>query len=405
MNRPVSRLALANAANAFSSNIASVLTARIAGPAVLGLVNSVTSFASYSSLMTGGAADAMYRLVPIACGSGQQEEADRIARTALSFALAGGALFFLAGVGVGLSSPAGANSLHICAPAAGLLGVFNVLCSYALLHTGSYHRLGVLAAMVGAQGVASLATVPLASFGFYPMLGRVFIITSIPAIGWMCMNSFTPKLPNRREAIDLVRAGIPLVAIATALALTIALDRNLIFMCMGPKEVGLYAIASFATNTHMLVHTTASQVLMPRLGALFGESKNEQVVARAALAQLPKLAVVGVCVAAIVYVAVEPLTRLVLPKFLPGVPTARLAALGGCALALTPTSAFHVIVGRSLQLLGFFAAGLVVQVSVSLYLFHSGHGLDSFALGLAAGLATRAMLICLDLVRLARRSA
>jgi O-antigen/teichoic acid export membrane protein len=171
------------------------------------------------------------------------------------------------------------------------------------------------------------------------------------------------------------------------------LSRTLIGVFLGDIEMGYFVLAMNILAMIRLVNYSVSKVLLPTIGEQFGRHHDVQHVAMATCWPLLKMLPLAGVLTVTGWFLAEPLTRLLLPQFLPGVDAARIVLLGMIPAVLTSTHVFFIATGKQRRLIPIFCSGLLGQFLIAIPLYHRGYGLSAFAWGFTGGMAIAAVIV------------
>lgn len=178
-----------------------------------------------------------------------------------------------------------------------------------------------------------------------------------------------------------IRIGLPIYAVGTLFIMFTSLDRVATAWLLGTTALGLYGIASMASTVLALVPGILTQIMWPRIAEMLGASGPawRDVLP---LIEKPSFLVAFLLppVIGIFVLVLPPVTVLLLPKYVAGVPAAQVALISVFFLGLM--GMYGVFLGTSLRLLSY---GLVVSIgtvmaTVGFFIgVRSGHGLVGIA--------------------------
>jgi O-antigen/teichoic acid export membrane protein len=243
--------------------------------------------------------------------------------------------------------------------------------TFATLHLGGLFLLvptryisGVLLAWAGAQVVALL-------------LVRSASSTPLPR----------PVIPGPREAIAVVRRGLPTWLIGASFLVLLQSDRIIVGGFLGREDLGLYGILIMGGSVLLLLPDAASMALWPFAGERFGAAGRDPAslggMARDALGTLfPVLAATLL----LALQASEVLVRRVVPAFEPSLLPLRFYLPGMYLLALTlPLRYLLITVGEEARVLRITVAVLGATAAAQVAMAAAGAGILGVAIATGAG--------------------
>lgn len=384
---------------------ATLIAARVAGPDAVGYTAWIGIFPMYAIWLTGGVLLGADVLIPLRRGAGRGEEVVRLHRVAMAVCLL--AMAVCAGVGVLLWAgwlAAGHADIGWKLLAAGVLSAAAILDTYVNVVLVVNKRFGRIGAKYLTDGLLYWLLLPLAWGGTAGLTLRLLLVSLVsPMIFLKAGGAWIRPAWDRATARTLAVVGLPMLAARFLLTLNYGLDRTLIALFMSDKALGLYALATLAMTVFKLAPYALGRVLNPHLGELYGRTGDARRLRDALWRNTAVLLGVMVPLSVVGWFAVEPLTRWLLPAYLPGVPAARIMLLTGIVVAPMSGYVFYFITQQRVWLMGILAGGLAVQAGVSAGLFHLGFGLVAFAWGLLAGMASAAAFLHMGIALLAPR--
>jgi len=353
--RSAAQFSLATVAMQAAGLVRSYVLARWLGPAAAGVWLGLQLIISYGASAHLGALFGMHRNVPLLLGAGDNEGAEAIKRTALSFTVLMGllSLLFVAGAAGGWLSPlspllparAAVALSHLSEPglsevvfAVALVLPANLIKAYyvVLLRAQSRFRASSLAALCGsAVGIASTALIPR-----YGLVGAVWGLLAMVGAETACLM-VAAGVPRFGFDLRVLRAQLSfgLLALAISLVSTLmsSIDRTVLLERFGSADVrGLYNPALLMATFFGGIAQVPNAVLYPRLTERFGRSR--QPADLAPLVEWPlNVLTAGMALSAGAAAIALPLSlRYLLPGFVAGTHAAQIAMVG---------IAFVVVVG------------------------------------------------------------
>lgn len=384
---------------------ATLIAARVAGPDAVGYTAWIGIFPMYAIWLTGGVLLGADLMIPLRRGAGRGDEVVRIHRVACAVCLlAMAACTVIAVAAWGLLLVAGHAELAWKLLCAGLLSAASILNTYVsvMLVVNKCFKLVGLKFLI--EGALYWVFLPMAWGGTAGLTLRLLLVSLLgPLIFLRVGRTWIAPAWDRTTAVMLMAAGIPMMAARFMLTLSYGLDRTMIAFFMTDKALGLYALAMLVMTVFKLAPYAVGRVLNPHLGELYGRTGSAYSLRDALWRNTVVLLGVMAPLMIVGWFAAEPLTRWLLPAYLPGVPAAKVVLLTGLAIAPMSGYVFYFITQKRLTLMAILGAGLAIQTGVSIGLFKLGWGLVSFAWGLLAGMTATAVLLHVGILFLAPR--
>jgi O-antigen/teichoic acid export membrane protein len=384
---------------------ATLIAARVAGPDAVGYAAWIGLFPMYAIWLTGGVLMGADLMIPLRRGAGRPDEVERIHQVACAVCLLAMAVCTVIGVAAwaGLLA-AGRTGLAWKLLCAGVLSAASILNTYVSVMLVVNKHLRLLGAKFLTEGLLYWLFLPMAWGGTAGLTVRLLLVSLLGPLAFLWAGrTWIRPVWNRAMAVSLALMGIPMMAARFLLTLNYGLDRTLIAFFMNDQALGLYALAMLVMTVLKLAPYAVGRVLNPHLGELYGRTGDARRLRSALWRHIAILQAVMAPLMIAGWFAVAPLTRWLLPAYLPGVPAARVMLLSGLAVAPMSGYVFYFITRQQRVLMAILGAGLAVQVGMSLLLFTLGAGLVSFAWGLVAGMGATAVLLHVGILVLAPR--
>ncbi len=343
--------------------IGGVLLGRMVAPSTLGLFAGIGLVLGYAVNAQLGILNGLNRELPFFMGKGDVKQAESLASAAQAWALAVGAVVFVALTGVAIWQLAEGEMLK----AAGwftnaILAVFLFYGSLYLQMTfRSAHDFVKLARANVVEGAASLAGLVFVAFmGFYGLCVRMVLAA---AVSTTLLYRWRPVRVGPRwnwgNLKHLLKIGAPIFAGGQVYGLWIGVTTStLVLRLTGTRGMGLYAMVLVAISALEVVPLAVSQVIYPRMAQEYGAGCSIRRLIR--IAQKPMLATfAGLSVVVVAgWFAAGPLVRLVIPQYVDAVPAIQWGLLiPWVATFQALTAVFNVVRRQDL-----YVAGLILAI-------------------------------------------
>ena len=375
-------LSIANVASQGARFLKNFILAGLLGPVYFGLWNGLQVFLIYGTNAHLGVLHAMAREIPMSRGAGMDEKIPTLASTGLTVSLLtsiAAAVLITAAVLLSMGAQAELLTILLLLP---VLISQQVFLFYQFLlraddEFGSLSR--VLAITAVLELLVSLAFVYL--FGFNGVL-----LGLIAGQGIGILIAFVSKRRVRlRFEIDytmmrsLLQTGFPIMLTVLGYYLLTTIDRLLIITIAGSETLGYYALGSLAITALAYVPITINQVMYPKFAERFGSTQDP--AALSGYLRIPTLATahtMGFLLGAVIIGL--PLVELLLPKYAPGIPAARILLAGSYFLSLPGSSvSFLLTIGRQTQYLVFLAGAIALGALLDVTVLSFGWGIEGVA--------------------------
>jgi O-antigen/teichoic acid export membrane protein len=383
---------------------ATLVTARMMTPEEIGYVAWIGIWPMYATWLTFGVVTGAGRLIPIRRGEGLHEEVKAIKQAAFSVTVAVMVICLLAGVLARATlTPWFDSYTRWKFASSGFLCAATVFHTYVTVLLVAAKRFRMLASKQIVDGVLWWVFLPLIWNGVAGLTIRLLLVSIVtPAIFFILIKGWAPLRIDWIHAKALCASGWIIMVVVFFVGLAYAFDRTMIAFFMDDRALGFYLLATLVVSFMRPVTDALGRVLYPHLGESYGKHGDVKVVGRMALQPMPRVTMALVPFVILGWFLVEPLTRLILPLYLPGVPACRIALLGVLFAPAFGAYVFYNVVNKQVTLTLKLVIGLLTQIAVSVFLYGRLGTLECFAYGFVAGLGTSAILITVGILRIIR---
>jgi len=403
-------LATYGGANAFAAAVrmaGGLLTAKLLGPAALGLFQGISLVLGYLPFADLGVSHGLNREVPYWTGRNEPDEVRSLTATALSWSLLIGVLSAVALFGVGVWH-------GLCGrwpQAAGFAAVgvqaflFFVSTNYLETVYRTHHAFKRVSGMYVIRAIAGLGLVlAVWLMGFYGMCLRA---AGMGLIGFVLLWRWNPVKASPHWRLDdfkkLVKVGFSVLIVVEVSRAWAYLNRTLIFLMMGERELGLYMLYPMMFPALNLLPNAVHQVVYPRLTTMYGRTGSVRQVTRYALRPILLLTVAMTPVVAAVWLLLPWGVGLLLPKYLEGVAAARWAVLDVFVLCLMQVRMVFFTIKKQHWVFLSILLGIASYVGALAWLLRDETYLEGFPQAMLVGRFTYVAACCLVLTVLWRR--
>lgn len=213
--------------------------------------------------------------------------------------------------------------------------------------------------------------------------GAVYLAGSvIPWLAWR--GGLAPELDLGRLRL-LMRSGIPIMISGLLFGVLISLDRWVVLVVLGDREVGVYALAATLAGGLQLVFVVLAQQFYPRIALEFGRAGISRGLFDAAR-RISVLSSAAVLPFALLLAAMAPILTLIFPAYAGAAAVLPVLAAGSVVLAFSNGfTNLLVAVGRYATLIGIHVAAVAVGVCAAFTAALGGWGIVGVAFGVVAG--------------------
>ena len=323
----------------FITLIAAVCSRRFLGPAQTGIWTTLQILVDYSKYSTLGTMDAVSREIPYRIGKGELDAAENIKNLAATFVLIGSfviaaALFAFALITRGRFRPEITYGLMWISVLIILQRLNNLLI--ALLRSFKRFeveaRLMIVSALVNAFLVAGFAYY----FKIYGFIWAMILSFLFNIVFVLSQYPFRFRWALDAAALKpLVSFGFPLMILGVGMTLFRSIDKIIIAKFLGFEQLGYYSIALMAVSYISNFPISIGIVLLPHFQERHGRSDNPRDMESYLLKSARAMALSLPILLAAVWLLAPYGIEVFLKKFMPGILSMKILALGMFFLALS----------------------------------------------------------------------
>ncbi len=375
---------------------ASLVVARVAGPYAVGLIGWLGIFPLYAGWLTLGAVNGAERQVPVLRGKGEPSRIDGVWSAAWNMVYLAAFLCVITGMAISLACLVTGHPIAAWkACFSGILCAITLFSSSVMANLAAEKRFADLNRLFIMEGICWLILVPCAWGGKWGLVVRLLLATFVPALLTAIHTRILrpPRRFTRGTLRPLLKDGLPILTATFFQIQGFGLCRTLVGAFLGDVEMGYFVLAMNVLAMIRLMNYSVTKVLLPNIGELFGHSGDTRHIAVSTCKPLLQMLPVTAVLTVAGWFLAEPVTRLILPQFLPGVPAARIALLGMIPTVMTSTHVFFIATGKQKRMILVFCIGLISQFLIAIPLYHQGYGLSAFAWGFTGGMAVTAVIV------------
>lgn len=257
---------------------AGLVTARLVGPAVLGLFNSLGLVAGYAPWLMLGVGNGLGRELPYWIGKAELERARHLAAVAQAWALAVASFTAVVLAGVAVVQVFRGRGDLVVGWIAQAFAVWVLLFStlYLRFTYRSKRDFPRLAQINMTQGVLNLGLVWLAVvWGFYGLCVKAVVMAGAQlAQFWRWRPLRVRTAWSTPLFVQLLKVGLPIMLVGQLSAWWGTLNDTLILGYFDSVSLGLYALVSLGTRPLGIFSNAVSSVVYPQMTAEFGRTGN-----------------------------------------------------------------------------------------------------------------------------------
>lgn len=226
-------------------------------------------------------------------------------------------------------------------------------------------------------GIANIMTIV---FGYFGKIAAD-ILNSVS--GYFLRERRQPIRPqgpaNKKETVELVKVGLPLLIGGYLLSLFNVTDQSIIATQLGSEALGYYTISKLVLLAIPVIPVTLSTMLYPRASAQYGRTKSNKGLQAFYFKALGfnLLVVTPLCI--LIYFLLPWVVTSFTPKYLPGLESARINLLTCLTFVSIGPSIIIGVVRRNTPYIIFTGVMLVLFWMVGVYVANRMQSIESVA--------------------------
>jgi O-antigen/teichoic acid export membrane protein len=342
--------------------LGSLVCARLLLPEQLGAFQTAMLLVTYLGFLPLGVFNGFNRQYPHLLGTGDGEAANLLARAGYSVARVTGAM---------AATIALVQVLLFWKNAADQTLVFAAIAVVPIAALAQLNSM-LVAILTGRQSFAwiartqlVLAFVTLALLPFvwkFTVQGQAIRIVVVAVTPWILYLFITRDARSWhwdwRAIGDLVKRGIPILAIGYLYQVFSVADRTLVAAVKGTEAVGHYALAGLAVVAIQSVYMPMAVATYSKANHAFGRSPSRAVLVHPTKRFLVLVTVAVLPVAALIYLSLPVMVPWLLPKYVEGIRAGQIACIASVAFCYCGTSFVFNVTGDN-KIYAVFMAGAV----------------------------------------------
>ncbi len=373
----VALMSISGLVNNVLSIVSGLMVARWLLPEDLGLFNSFNIITSYVILIQLGIPSGLSREYPFYLGKENKEKAVQLASVANYWSIFLSILIFLLSILVALVYIYLDN--YEFAAGVFIIGVTSFQGFYISKYlkilfrsTSDFNKLSYINIVMG---LASFLTIFLVYFwGFYGLCLRTIIVCLVDfIITWIYRPINAKPFWNKDIFKELFKVGMPIYMVANIYSLWPIVQRSFVLGWGGTKALGLYGLALMVENAMMVVTSSVSNIVFPKMAAEWGKSKNLGHLIQIMLK--PTLGTLALNFVAVIagWFILPIFVQLLIPNYSEGIYVAQLSLIVGLVAVFSVYSNLYMIIQKNTDRMITYISGFVLWILV-LFLLHNIYG-------------------------------
>lgn len=360
-----------------------LLAARQLGPSVWGLWYVLNLVLAYGSVVHLGVINAMNRDVPVFKGKGETAKVNLVQAVTLAVLVVTttvSGIILLIGAVV-WRGPLLRGPLVMLALLFAATQVYTFLQMYLKSHglfTKMSYQQVVFALLLPLSVVPLTLTYRLAGF----ILGQTVVTVFVSLYILLSSGVNFRLIFDFREALRLMRVGLPIMLVGLLYTLLTTADRWVITAFLDVQQLGYYSLAIMMLGVLSLIPMVIAQQMYPRMAETWGRTNDPQAVLKWALRQAGMATIVTLPILVLLYFSASPLVSHFLPDYRPGITAMKITLIGPLFLALS--GGFGNVLNtlsKQSYLLGVQVVAVWVNIGLNIVFIRAGWGIAGVALG------------------------
>ncbi len=366
-----------------------ILMARMVAPSVLGLFSGIGLILGYAPFFQIGISNGLNRELPYYIGKGDRNRAGELAATAQAWMIFIGGLAAVALLIVAIYQLIQGHLWNAAGWGAHAVLVFLLFYStyylqitYRTAH--DFARLSMINVIQALVGLVLLALVWVLDFYGLCLRAMFTVIIAATLFYFWRPVRVRPRW-DFRHFKHLFVIGAPIFVVGQIYAWWSVINQTLVLSYTGTHGMGLYVMVVMTSGAMMLLPQSLSQVIYPRMAELFGHGGSMADLFRITIKPMLLCAACMVPLAAIAWWLVEPVTRLLVPKYIEAVPAMQWALLQPVIMCFAPiNNVFNVTRQQKLYLAAILTGMAIYGISL-MWLIQGGLSLIVFPQAMLIG--------------------
>jgi len=220
-------------------------------------------------------------------------------------------------------------------------------------------------------------------FGLLGFLGgQVLRLLITTAYSWW-KSSYTINWRwNSRVLKSLILIGFPIMLMIFANVIFTTIDRLLILKFLDARNLGFYSLGNLVFAPLLMIFTASNSVMYPRFAERYGETGDPRSLKRYITVPMEVLSSAMAVLVGVIYIALPLLTRVFLPKYVDGVPAARILMFGLFFYALAGMAGNMLLtINKQVLRLEILLASSLLNLVFSYAALRLGYGIAGVAIG------------------------
>jgi O-antigen/teichoic acid export membrane protein len=333
---------ISNIVLAAASFLGSFVCARLLKPEELGAFQTALLLVTYLGFLPLGVFNGFNRHYPYLLGKGEPEAATLLSRTGYSVARVTAAIAAILAIGQLLFfwKTSGDPSLILAAVAVIPIAALSQINALQVAILTGRQSFGWIARAQFLLAFFTLALLPLVWKFTVP--GQCVRLVVIAAVAWIIFLFKTGDARrwhwDFRAILELIKIGIPILAIGYLYQVFSVADRTLVAWVKGTEAVGYYALAGLAVTAIQSVYIPLAVATYSKANHAYGRSQSLASLIRPVKRFLLLISISAVPLAVLIYFCLPVFVPWLLPKYVAGIRAGQIACIASVAFCYCGTT-------------------------------------------------------------------
>ena len=379
----VAKFSLASLVGGMGSFFSNYFAALLLGPMVWGTWQGAKLVLQYGVNLHLGVQNGMHREIPILRGkkeSGQQATIIDVSFT-FSFVIA---LIVSLGILFSTFIITMGPELRISLRFIAIMVFLQYIYSFYGYLFRAYSEFDIVSRVALIDGLSNGFSIGLIfPFGLLGFLGgQVLRLLITTAYSWW-KSSYTINWRwNSRVLKSLILIGFPIMLMLFANIIFTTIDRLLILKFLDARSLGFYSLGKLVFAPLLMVFTASSSVMYPRFAEQYGKTGDPRSLKRYITVPMEVLSSAMAVLVGAIYIALPLLTKVFLPKYVDGVPAARILMFGLFFYAISGMAGNMLLtINKQVLRLWILLGSALLNFGFSFVALKLGYGIEGVAAG------------------------
>jgi len=368
--------------------VTSIVIRNALGPLFMGIWSALRVVLDYTQYSGLGMTSAAYCEIPYLKGAGKLEEAEKVKNLTFTFTMVVSSFiaimifvssFFLAK----RYEPYVINGLRVVALGTILTFLYSFL---SVILRAEKKFVSISKAMVLNAALALIFAVTLVTrykiYGMYAGFLLALVTTSIFIL--VNDNIKFRFYFNTKHLMKLMAIGLPLFFNGIFYIIYISSDKILILKLIGTEALGYYSLAMLVSSTIDSFPRLFGIVIFPRAQEKYGEVQSYEYIKKYVEKPTKLFFYMSVIFLGYAYFAISGLVPYIMPKFTPGILSAKILLCGVIIFMLIVFSeTFIVVIRKQLYLIPILLISTAIGITASYILIKKGFGISGVSAGMS----------------------